>query len=166
MSQALSVDRDFIRVRSSAIHGQGVFAYRPIPKGTRVVAYGGERVLKERLLEEVERGLRALTYVLNLDEETAIDGAVGGTEARFLNHSCAPNCEVYIFDGVPYLYAMEDIAEGAELTFDYKLQSVAGGRASARLCRALFPCRCGAPDCRGTLAALAPLGSAECAEEP
>ncbi len=159
-------DRDFIRVRPSTIHGMGVFAHRPIPKGTRVTAYGGERVRKADLPAQVEAGTRTLTYVLNLDEDTAIDGAVGGTDARFVNHCCAPNCEVYIFDGVPYLYAMEPIPEGAELTFDYKLQSMSGEQASADLCRALLPCRCGAPDCRGTLVALSPLGLAEVTEEP
>lgn len=159
-------DRDFIRVRPSPIHGQGVFAHRPIPKGTRVATYGGERVDKARLAELVDQGLRTLTYVLSLDEATAIDGAVGGTEARFVNHCCEPNCEIYIFDEVPYLYAMEDIPEGAELTFDYKLQSMSGEQASEDFCRALLPCRCGAPGCRGTLAALSPSGSTGREEVP
>jgi SET domain-containing protein len=148
------LDRDFIRVQPSGIHGTGVFAKRPIPKGTRVIEYAGRRLTKAELLEAAERGERKLTYVLNLDEDLAIDGAVEGNDARFVNHSCEPNCEVYIFDGTPYLYAMQEIATGTELTFDYQLQSASSLRISRALSRELFPCHCGTPTCRGTLVAL------------
>lgn len=147
-------DRDFIRVRPSGIHGSGVFARRPIPRGTRVIEYAGRRMAKAELLAAAERGERTLTYVLNLDEDLAVDGAEEGNEARFINHSCEPNCEVYVFDGIPYIYAMQAIPTGAELTFDYQLQAVGGRRLSPALSRELFPCRCGAPACRGTLVAL------------
>src|SRR5512133_3106755 len=146
-------DRDFIRVQPSGIHGTGVFAKRKIPKGTRVLEYAGRRLAKVELLAAAGRGERKLTYVLNLDEDTAIDGAEQGNDARFVNHSCEPNCEVYIFDGTPYLYAMQDIPAEAELTFDYQLQSVSSVRLSRALSRELFPCHCGAPTCRGTLVA-------------
>ncbi len=147
-------DRDFTKVQGSGIHGTGVFAKRPIPKGTRVLEYEGHRLTKTTLLEEAERGERLLTYVLNLDADTAIDGAQNGNDARFINHSCAPNCEVYIFDGIPYIYAMQDIPTEAELTFDYKLQSANAQRISRTRSREVFPCHCGAPTCRGTLVAL------------
>ncbi len=146
-------ERDLVRVQASAIHGTGAFAKGPIPRGTRIIEYKGQRCRKADLPAAVERGERQLTYVLNLDEELAIDGAVAGNEARFLNHSCAPNCEVIIFDGAPHLYALQDILEGAELTFDYQLQSPTGHRLSRALSRELFPCHCGAPACRGTLVA-------------
>jgi SET domain-containing protein len=147
-------DRDFIQVQASGIHGTGVFAKRSIPKGTRVIEYAGRRLAKAELLAAAERGERKLTYVLNLDEDLAIDGAEQGNDARFVNHSCEPNCEVYIFDGTPYLYAMQEIAAGMELTFDYQLQSASALRISRTLGRELFPCHCGAPTCRGTLVAL------------
>jgi len=146
-----TVSRDFIRVDDSPIHGIGVFAKHDIPKGTRVIAYLGERETKAQFIEDARTQGRALTYVLNVDETHAIDGAVGGNEARFVNHSCAPNCEIYVFDGVPYLYAMMDITEGTELTFDYQLQSMKHGRLSQRLGREFYPCHCGASHCRGTL---------------
>ena len=145
------IPRDLIRVDNSHIHGVGVFAKRDIPRGTRVIAYLGERATKARFVQEARTRGRALTYVLNVDETHAIDGAVGGNEARFVNHSCAPSCEIYVFDGVPYLYAMMDIAEGTELTFDYQLQSMKHGRITHRLGRELYPCHCGASQCRGTL---------------
>lgn len=146
-------DRDFIEVQNSTIHGTGVFAKRSIPKGTRVIDYAGRRWPKSHLLEAAERGERNLTYVLNLDADTAIDGAELGNAARFINHSCQPNCEVYVFDATPYIYAMQEIPPGAELTFDYKLQSPSSRRISLALSRELFPCNCGTPACRGTLVA-------------
>lgn len=153
MTQGAKGDRDFIQVQASGIHGTGVFAKRLIPKGTRVVEYQGRRRPKAQLLEEAVRGERKLTYVLNLDADTAIDGAEQGNDARFVNHSCEPNCEVYIFDDTPYLYAMQDIPADAELTFDYQLQSASSHRISRALSRELFPCHCGVPSCRGTLVA-------------
>ena len=149
-------DRDFIRVQASVIHGTGVFAKRPIPKGTRVIEYAGRRIAKAELLEQAERGERKLTYVLNLDADTVIDGAEQGNDARFINHSCEPNCELYVFDATPYIYAMEDIPAEAELTFDYHLQSATSRRISRALGRELFPCHCGTPSCRGSLVALPP----------
>jgi len=153
MTKGAGHDRDFIQVQASGIHGTGVFAKRPIPRGTRVIEYAGRRLPKTQLLEAAERGERSLTYVLNLNAETAIDGAENGNDARFINHSCEPNCEVYIFDETPYIYAMQDILAGAELTFDYMLQSASSLRISRTLSRELFPCNCGAPHCRGTLVA-------------
>jgi SET domain-containing protein len=156
MSDGPAKDRDFIRVQPSGIHGTGVFAKRPIPKGTRVIEYAGRRFAKAELLELAAQGGRKLTYVLNLDADTAIDGAEQGNEARFINHSCEPNCELYVFDATPYIYAMEDIPAEAELTFDYQLQSATSRRISRALGRELFPCHCGAPTCRGSLVALPP----------
>ena len=152
-TQAAWPERDLVRVQASPIHGTGAFAKGPLARGTRIIQYKGQRFPKSELAAQAEGGGRQLTYVLNLDAEHAIDGAVGGNEARFVNHSCAPNCEIYIFDGVPWLYAMQDLPEGAELTFDYQLRSTTGVRLSAGLSRELFPCRCGAPSCRGTLVA-------------
>jgi hypothetical protein len=154
MTHGPAQDRDFIRVQPSGIHGTGVFAKRHIPKGTRVIEYAGRRIAKVELLEQAARSERKLTYVLNLDEDTAIDGAEQGNDARFINHSCEPNCELYIFDATPYIYAMEDIPAGAELTFDYQLQSATSRRLSKALGRELFPCHCGAPTCRGSMVAL------------
>ncbi len=147
-------ERDLVRVQDSVIHGTGAFAKGALARGTRIIEYKGQRCRKVDLLAAAERGERKLTYVLNVDDELAIDGAMDGNEARFLNHSCAPNCEVLIFGGVPYLYALQDIAPGAELTFDYQLQSPNGHRLSAALSRELYPCHCGARDCRRTLVAI------------
>lgn len=146
-------NRDFIRVGKSKIQGQGVFAKRNIPKGTRIIEYCGDRVPKRDLLVDFANGITSLIYVLNLNESMAIDGERNGNDARFVNHCCQPNCEVYIFDNIPYIYAMENISRWTELTFDYKLQSMSGKRLSKKERIELFPCKCGAKKCRATLIA-------------
>ena len=145
------VDRDFILVRDSPIHGKGVFAKKAIPKGTRIIEYMGKRILKEDLTSDLEKGLTTLVYVMRLDDLTAIDGEREGNDARFFNHSCMPNCEVYFFDNTPYIYAMEDISEGDELFFDYQLGSSIERNLSLRERKKLHPCYCGSTNCRKTL---------------
>ena len=145
------VDRDFILVEQSPIHGKGVFAKKTIPKGTRIIEYMGKRIPKEDLPSDLEKGLTTLVYVMRLDDLTAIDGERDGNDARFINHSCMPNCEVYFFDNTPYIYAMEDISEGAEIFFDYQLGSSIERTLSLEEKKALYPCHCGTINCRKTL---------------
>ena len=144
-------DRDFTRVETSAIHGKGVFAKRVIPKGTRIFEYAGERVLKTNLAADLAAGLTSLTYVMNLNETTAIDGERGGNDARFINHSCNPNCEIYYFNETPYVYSICEIQPGEELSFDYQYHTDDSVVLSEEEKRSWFPCRCGASNCRGTL---------------
>ena len=141
-----TVDRDFVRTGPSRIDRTGVFAKRRIPRGARIIEYTGARI---------PIGEANSAYALALDLETVVDGAQGGNEARFVNHSCAPNCETYIFDGHAYLYAMRDIARGEELTYDYRLDSAPGAPRPDQNAPA-YRCQCGAATCRGTL--LTPIG--------
>lgn len=151
ITTATITNRDFINVYDSPVHGKGVFAKKAIPKGTRIIEYKGKRILKEQLPQDQENGLTSLVYVMRLDDVTAIDGEREGNDARFFNHSCLPNCEVYFFDNIPYIYAMEDIIEGQELFFDYKLGSSINRRLSLREKKQLHPCNCGSANCRKTL---------------
>ncbi|MBK9247457.1 MAG: SET domain-containing protein-lysine N-methyltransferase [Ignavibacteria bacterium] len=146
-------NRDFIRVGKSKIQGSGVFAKRKIPKGTRIIEYAGDRIPKKDLLSDVENGLTSHIYVLSINDELSVDGERNGNDARFINHSCEPNCEVYIFDEIPYIYAMVDIRRFEELTFDYKLQSSIGTKLTKKEKIALFPCNCQSKQCRGTILA-------------
>jgi len=143
--------RDFTVVKASQVHGSGVFANKAIPKGTRIFEYKGLRVSKTDLATDLVNGLTSMVYAMNLDEKTAIDGERGGNDARFINHSCSPNCEVLYFDGIPYIYAMEGISEGEELNFDYKLGFYEDVELSIEEKKERFPCHCGSQDCRGTL---------------
>lgn len=144
-------DRDFTRVEDSSIHGKGVFAKRTIPKGTRIFEYAGKRVLKVNLADDLAAGLTSLAYVMNLNETTAIDGERGGNDARFINHSCNPNCEVLYFNETPYIYAIREIDTGEELSFDYQYDAGPDAFLSEEEKKAWFPCCCGAENCRGTL---------------
>ena len=146
-----ATDRDFTLVKSSPVHGKGVFAKRTIPKGTRIFEYAGERVQKVNLAADLANGLTSLVYVMNLNEEQAVDGERGGNDARFINHSCEPNCEVLYFNDTPYIYAIQEIQAGEELNFDYKYGSEADVELTAEQKKEWFPCNCGASKCRGTL---------------
>ena len=140
-------DRDFIRLGRSRIEGTGVFAKRRIHRGARIIEYTGARVPADRLLAADEATARIYTFRLN--ESVVIDGARGGNESRFINHSCAPNCEAYSFDDRLFIYAMVDITRGDELTFDYKLAPPDGRPAEAGADE--LTCLCGAEKCRGTM---------------
>ena len=142
-------DRDFIRVGRSAIEGTGVFAKRPIHRGARIIEYLGARVPADRLLVPAEGAEPARVYTFRLNDTTVIDGARGGNDARFINHSCAPNCQAYAFDDRLFIYALADIARGDELTFDYKLAPPSGVASDHD--RQSHACSCGAATCRGTM---------------
>lgn len=143
-------DRDFIRVGKSRIEGTGVFAKRNIPKGTRIIEYMGKRKSLSRQLVEISEGKPTHIYTFRLSEHTVIDGALNGNEARFINHSCNPNCETYTFDDKVYIYAMRDIKRGEELSYDYHLgTSMRGGM--KQIDKSLYVCRCGSPHCTGTM---------------
>ena len=147
-----ALDRDFTFVKDSNIHGKGVFAKRAIPKGSRIIEYKGERVLKKDLINDMVEGLTSLAYVMNFSETIAIDGERNGNDARFINHSCEPNCTVYYFNETPFIYALREIQQGEELNFDYLL-----GTDNEKTVfdieqkKEMFPCKCGADSCRGTL---------------
>ena len=148
------VDRDFIRLGRSKIEGTGVFAKRRIPRGARIIEYTGDRVPIDAPVAPpgaADADL-ARTYRLGLDATTVIDGAKNGNEARFVNHSCDPNCEMYVFDSRAYLYPIRDLRRGEELTFDYRL-APADPTQTGSLDEPSYRCRCRAPKCRGTLLA-------------
>ena len=142
-------DRDFIRVGRSRIEGTGVFAKRRIHRGARIIEYLGERVAADRLVVPAPGTEPARIFTFRLNDAVVIDGARGGNASRFINHSCAPNCQAYAFDDRLYIYALIDIARGDELTFDYKLGPPSGLAAESDPDR--HACACGAATCRGTM---------------
>jgi hypothetical protein len=111
-------------VRHSPIHGRGVFALRRIPKDTRVIEYRGERISQEeadRRHEETNQG--PFTLLFEVDDSTIIDAGVGGNSARYINHSCSPNCEAVNDAGRIFIEALRDTRPGEELTYDYLLET-------------------------------------------
>jgi uncharacterized protein len=141
-----------IAVRQSGIHGKGVFAVEPIAAGERLIEYKGERISwKEALRRHPHNPDEPNhTFYFALDNGGVIDGKVNGNSARWINHSCAPNCEAEEIDGHVYIDAMRDIEAGEELFYDYGL--VIDARQTKTLKRE-YECRCGARKCRGTMLA-------------
>lgn len=150
-----ALDRDLIRVAKSPIDGHGVFAKRKIPKGARIIEYKGKRRPTPDFVPEGENGKAAPVYVFALREGVVIDPEIGGNDARFVNHSCEPNSEVYTFKDRAYVYAKREIARGEELTFDYQLRK-ASGAASSKAHAKKYACNCGSKKCRGTMLARKP----------
>jgi len=137
-------------VRRSAVHGMGAFALRRIRKGTRIIEYLGERVSHreaDRRYESKDAN-DAHTFLFIVDSRTVIDAGVDGNEARFLNHSCNPNCESVIENRRVYIEALRTIEPGEEMTYDYQIQREEDDPPGIE---EVFACRCGFPQCRGTM---------------
>lgn len=146
-----------IAVRRSPIHGSGVFAARRITAGRGIIDYQGALLSHDeadaRYGGNAEEGH---TFLFTLNDHYVIDGAVDGNAARFINHSCQPNCEAVLHEagnGDPaadriIIEALRDIARGEELTFDYGI--ILDVPHTQRL-KKRWACLCGAATCTGTL---------------
>ena len=140
-----------IQARKSAIHGNGVFAVAPIKQGERVIQYKG--LLRSHGdvdaddSGDVESGH---TFLFTLNDDWVIDANYKGNDARWINHSCAPNCYADEQDGRIFITALRNIAAGEELNYDYGL--IIEERYTKKL-KAEYPCWCGSAQCRGTLLA-------------
>ncbi|HEX6632221.1 MAG TPA: SET domain-containing protein-lysine N-methyltransferase [Gemmatimonadaceae bacterium] len=139
-------------IRNSPIAGKGAFATRRIPRGARIIEYTGERISQAEADRRYPYDPDAShhTFLFNLEEDVVVDGGVKGNASRFINHSCAPNCEAVIEDGRIWIYALKAIAPETELVYDYRfiLDEPHTPAAKRR-----YPCRCGAATCRGTILA-------------
>ena len=141
------------RVLQSPVHGRGVFAARTIRKGETVIEYRGKRMTWDEACEQPasDESDPYHTFLFSLDDGRVIDAAIGGNAARWINHSCAPNCETYEDDrGRVYVAARRKIRPGEELSYDYRLEIE--GKVGKRM-RKAYTCRCGARRCRGTMLA-------------
>jgi SET domain-containing protein len=126
-----------VRVSTSRIAGQGLFAGQDIKKGTKIIQYIGEKILRE----ESERRLAAgSVYIFGLNERYAIDGHTPKNTARYSNHSCDPNCHTEQFGNTIWIVAIQDIRAGEELTYNYGYDDEDYEN---------NPCNCGAQNCCG-----------------
>lgn len=142
-------------VRVSGIHGKGVFATAKIRKGTRIIEYRGQRASWEDAIERPasDPDDPNHTFFFELSDGRVIDGNVRGNAARWINHSCDPNCEsVEEEDGRVYIEARRKVKAEEELSYDYRL-SLDGKIGKKEL--AEYACSCGAKKCRGSLLARA-----------
>ncbi|HEY5915318.1 MAG TPA: SET domain-containing protein-lysine N-methyltransferase [Verrucomicrobiae bacterium] len=127
--------------KPSEIHGVGAFAAQPIAGGQRVIEYVGETIDKRESLRRCELNNE---YIFSLDDEHDLDGNVSWNPARFINHSCAPNCEAVLDQGRIWIVGRRDIPAGQEITFNYGFD-LEDYRS--------YPCRCGAGECVGYIVA-------------
>ena len=146
-----------IVTRRSAIHGNGVFAVEPIKKGTRLIQYKGlhrtHTEVDRVYADDVDTGH---TFLFTLNDTYVIDANVDGNDARWINHSCNPNCEAVVEDDENddpmkdkvFIEARRAIKPGEELTYNYGI--VLAEAHTARL-KKLWACRCGAKNCTGTM---------------
>jgi SET domain-containing protein len=151
LSRAKRNGKPPLRVRNSAIQGKGVFATRRIRKGQRIIEYTGEIIdsaEEERRGYDDEAMSRHHTFLFKIDDEYTIDATRRGSMARFINHSCDPNCEAVWEDRRIYIEAIRNIQPGVELCYDYAYEHE--GRLTKKD-KELYLCRCGSNNCRGTI---------------
>lgn len=137
--------------------GWGLKSKTDIKKGEFVVEYVGEVIdnneFRRRLKEKQDAGDEAY-YFLTLDNNRMIDAGPSGNLARFMNHSCQPNCETQkwtvLGDTRVGLFACTDIPAETELTFNYQLECA---QDVANEAKRQQPCHCGAPNCGGFIGA-------------
>ncbi|MGI9139752.1 MAG: SET domain-containing protein [Gemmatimonadaceae bacterium] len=140
--------RPLYRIRQSGIQGRGVFAARRIRPGQRIIEYGGERITAaegDRRYDD-KKMKRHHTFLFSLDKNTVIDGNRHGNDARYINHSCDPNCEAVTVGKKIFIYARRNIQPGIELAYDYKYEWSNDKRDIE-----LYKCECGSARCRGTI---------------
>jgi hypothetical protein len=140
-SERRPAHRNRVTFKKSSIHGRGGFAKADITKGMVLLEYQGERIDKE---ESARRCEQNNVYIFALNEHEDIDGSAAWNLARFLNHSCSPNCEAVFEDEQIWFLAGRDIQTGEELTINYGFD-LENYRE--------YPCACGSPNCVGFIVA-------------
>ncbi len=146
-----------IAARRSPIHGNGVFAVAPIKKGEEVIQYKGTLMTHDEADDMYgDGGETGHTFLFTLNDDYIIDANRKGNIARWINHSCNPNCEAFVEENEKgnsrkdrvIIEAKRNIKPGEELTYDYGI--VLEVAHTARL-KKLWVCLCGSPKCTGTL---------------
>ena len=127
-----------LTVKKSNIYGKGCFALKYFPARKKIELYAGELVKGSRKIQaRIRKQAGSAIKIITIDEDIAIDGAVGGNATAFINHSCDPNAFIRIVPGLKVaVFARRDIHPGEELTIDYRDPD--------------HPevCHCGAANCR------------------
>jgi len=140
----------YFLVRPSSIQGRGAFATRRIPRRTRIIEYTGELITHEEAdarYDDLSMS-RHHTFLFTVNSRMVIDAARGGNAARFINHSCEPNCEPIIVGHRVFIRSIRVIQPGEELSYDYNYEREEDDDTIAET---LYACRCGAGRCRRTI---------------
>lgn len=138
----MSFNSWFVIKESKIVPGaKGAYASRDIPKGTQIVEYKGKLISKDLSDKRTEMHKeKGELWIFTLNDEYDVDGSRGGNEAKYINHSCEPNCEAVNYDDEEiWIEATRDIKKGEEITYNYGFNEP----------DAAFPCLCGSKNCRG-----------------
>ena len=127
--------------KKSGINNLGLFAGRDIKKGEKVIEYKGRKLTHKQVEEDDRFDNSKAIYLFTLNERYVLDGDTKTNTAKYINHSCDPNCEVDIIKGKIWIIAIKDIKKGDELSYDYGFGYDADFRQ--------FPCKCGSKNCCG-----------------
>jgi len=134
-----------VEVRKSGVHGRGVYAMQFIPEGTRIIEYTGERTSWEAAPNDEND---PHTFNFGLDNGQVINPQIDGNDARWINHSCDPNCEANEEDDRILIDAMRDIRPGEELFYDYGLEI---DEPITEESKKKYAFHCGSSKCRRTM---------------
>jgi uncharacterized protein len=139
-----------IVARRSGIHGRGVFARRLIREDETVCEYKGEVINEPEVARRYPEDLHGVnhTFVFGVEHDHNIDGGANGNIARWINHSCEPNCDTYEKNRRMFIRAIRDIRPGEEISYDYNIEA---GERITKAVKARWPCWCGTKRCRGTV---------------
>jgi len=127
--------------KKSGINNLGLFAKGDINKGEKVIEYKGKKFTHKQVEENDRFDNSKAIYLFTLNERYVLDGDTKTNTAKYINHSCDPNCEVDIINGKIWIIAIKDIKKGDELSYDYGFGYDADFRQ--------FPCKCGSKNCCG-----------------
>ncbi|MGV8140952.1 MAG: SET domain-containing protein [Candidatus Woesearchaeota archaeon] len=152
----------YVEVKNSGIHRHGVFAKANIPAGTRIIEYKGRKIAKQEsekilstMLEEYKKNPEhnAATYIFELNSEGDLDGDIPDNDAKYINHSCKPNCkyEYITKDGKIeiWIVTLKDILKGEEVTYNYGFSIQEEDLYDFEK----HPCKCGSERCVGYIVA-------------
>lgn len=139
-----------VRIRRSKLHGRGMFVTQSIPRGAQIMEYCGQIIswVEAQTRHPHDPKQPHHTFYFHINDERVIDGTFGGNDAKWINHSCAPNAEARERRGRIFIHALRDLAVGEEVTYDYGL--TIDEPYSEALIRD-YRCLCGAENCTGTL---------------
>jgi len=125
--------------KPSKIHNNGLFVDEDIPSNLLIIEYKGQRISQIAAdVREILYAQKGISHLFNVDDKIVIDGGVDGNLARFINHSCNPNCKIIIKDKRVFIYSKKFIQKGEELNFDYNYN-----KNTVR-----EYCNCGSKNCR------------------
>jgi len=127
--------------KKSGINNWGLFAGKDFKKGDKVIEYKGKKYTHKQIEDDDRFDNSKAIYLFTLNKTYVLDGDTKSNTAKYINHSCDPNCEVDVIKGKIWIIATQDIKKGDELSYDYGFGYDKDFRQ--------FPCKCGSKNCCG-----------------